>query len=130
MISLRLLSTRYIVLNSLKTTKDLLEKMSAITSDRPHFTMAGDLVGLGNATFFLEYGDTLRKHRKFFTRHIGANSSLVTFHPAEEAEARRFVINVLKNPDDLIAYCYRYSVNCPSSGGANVLYIWSDRLRH
>ena len=104
-ISLKVLGARWIVLDSLKVSKDLLEKKSAITSNRPHFTVAGDLVGWGNVTPLLQYGDTHRKHRKFFGRHIGTNSSLVAYYPAKEAEARRFVLNVLKNLDDLMAHC-------------------------
>ncbi|KAF8550634.1 cytochrome P450 [Imleria badia] len=86
--------------------------------------MAGDLVGLGYATFFVQYGDTLRKHRKFFGRHIGANSGLATFYPAEEAEARRFVLNVSKNPDDLVAYCHRTTASLilKLSHGYNINY--------
>lgn len=114
-ISLRALSTQIIVLNSFKTTKDLLGKKSAVTCNRPHFTVACDLVGWGNATPFLQYGDVHRKHRKFFGRHIYTNNGLMAFYPAEELEARRFVANLLRNPDDLIAHCQR--CGCGSSWG-------------
>lgn len=43
--TIRALGTRYVVLNSFKVTKDLLEQRSGITSNRPHSTVAGDLVG-------------------------------------------------------------------------------------
>lgn len=115
-ISLNVLGTQWVVLNSLKASKDLLEKKSAVTSNRPCFAVAGDLVGWDGITAFLQYGDVHRKHRKFFGRHIGTNSSLVTFYPAKEAEARRFVLSVLKNPDDdLMAHCRRCGVYCPLS---------------
>ncbi|KAF8444934.1 cytochrome P450 [Boletus edulis BED1] len=106
-ISLRVMGTRYVVLNSLKATNDLLEKKSAITSNRPHFTMGGDLVGWGNSTPFLPYGDTFRKHRKFLHQQIGTKSSLEAFYLAEEEEAKQFVRNVMKNPDDLVAHSRR-----------------------
>ena len=106
-ISLRVLGTQLIFLNSLKTTKDLLEKKSAITANRPHHTVAGDLIGWGNVTALLQYGDKLRKHRKFFARHINTNSNLVMFFPTEEAAARRFVLDVSRNHDDLIVQCRR-----------------------
>ena len=101
------MGTQYIVLNSLKANKDLLEKKSAITSNRPHFTMGGDLVGWDNSMGFLQYGDTYRKHRKFFRQQIVTKSSLKAFYPTEEAEAKQFLCNVLKNPDDLIAHSRR-----------------------
>ena len=101
------MGTRFVVLNSLKATNDLLEKKSAVTSNRPHFTMGCDLVGWSDSTGFLQYGDTYRKHRKFFQRQIGTKSSLEAFYSAEEEEAKQFARNVLKNPDNLIAHCRR-----------------------
>ena len=101
------MGTQYVVLNSLKVTKDLLEKKSAITSNKPHFTMGGDLVGWGEGTGFLQHGDTHRKHRKLFHQYIGTKSSIEALSPAEEAEAKQFVRNVLKNPDNLVAHCRR-----------------------
>ncbi|KAG6375607.1 cytochrome P450 [Boletus reticuloceps] len=110
-ISLRVMGMRYVVLNSLKATNDLLEKKSAITSNRPHFAMGGDLVGWGNSTLFLPYGDTHRKHRKFLHQQIGTKSSLEAFYLAEEEEAKQFVRNVLKNPDDLVAHSRRMAAS-------------------
>ncbi|KAG8214153.1 cytochrome P450 [Butyriboletus roseoflavus] len=101
------MGTQYVVLNSFKATKDLLEKESAITSNRPHFTMCCDLVGWGNSTGFLQYGDTYRKHRKFFHQQIGTKSSIEVFYPAQETEARQFLRNVLKNADDLIGHTHK-----------------------
>ncbi|KAH0828099.1 hypothetical protein J3R83DRAFT_3758 [Lanmaoa asiatica] len=98
------MGTRYVVLNFLKATKDLLEKKSAIMSNRPHFTMGGGLVGWGASIIFLQYDDTYRKHRKFFHRQIGTKISLKAFYPAEEAEVKNFLCNVLRNPDDLVAH--------------------------
>ncbi|KAF8547387.1 cytochrome P450 [Imleria badia] len=97
------MGTRYVVLNTLKATNDVLEK-SAVTSNRPHFTMGGDLVGWGNSMIFLQYGDTYRKHRKFFHQQIGTRSSLEVFYLAEEERATQFLRNVLKNPDDIVVH--------------------------
>lgn len=105
--SLRVMGMRYIVLNTLNVANDLLEKKSAITSDRPRFKMGGDLVGWGNSMIFLQYGDTYRKHRKFFHQQIGTKSSLEAFHLAEEEEAKQFVRNVIKSPDDLVVHSRR-----------------------
>jgi len=116
------MGTQYVVLNSFKATKDLLEKQSGITSNRPHFTVAGDLIGWGSATGFLQYGDTHRKHRKLFGQHMRTKRSVVRFYPAEEAEAKQFVRDVLKDPDDLIAHCRRY-VHRLLSSCVNVTYF-------
>ena len=108
------MGTQYVVLNSHNAAKGLLEKKSAITSNRPRFTMGG-LVGWGDITGFLQHGDTHRKHRKLFHQYIGTKSSLEAFYPAEEAEARQFVRNVVKNPDDLLAHVRRCGANVVSN---------------
>ncbi|KAF8134340.1 cytochrome P450 [Boletus edulis] len=111
-ITLRALGARYIFLNSSKVAEDLLKKQSPITSNRPHFTVGGELVGYNKATGFLQHGDIHRKHRKLFNQHIGTKKSLVAFYPTVEAEAKQFVCNVLKNPDDLNVHCRRTTMAC------------------
>ncbi|KAG8214156.1 cytochrome P450 [Butyriboletus roseoflavus] len=106
-VSLNVMGTQYVVLNSLKATKDLLEKKSAITSNKPHFTMCGDLVGWSNNMGFLQYGNTYRKYRKFFRQQILTKRSLEVFYPVKEAEARQFLRNVLKNADHLVSHSRR-----------------------
>lgn len=69
--------------------------------------MADDLIGWGDITGFLQHGDTHRKHRKLFHRYIGTKSSLQAFYPVDEAEAKQFVRNMLKNPDDLLVHVRR-----------------------
>ena len=69
--------------------------------------MACDLVGWGDITVLLQHGDTHRKHRKLFHQYIGTKSSLEAFYPAEEAEAKQLVRNVLKSPDNLLAHVRR-----------------------
>lgn len=123
-ISVQVLGKQWVVLNSLKASKDLLEKKSADTSNRPHFTVAGDLVGWGNVTPMLQYGDTHRKHRKFFGQHIGTNSSLVAYYSTQEAEARRFVLNVLEKPDDLMGHCRRYGADPHLRDWPRRSYFW------
>ncbi|KAI9571621.1 cytochrome P450 [Boletus coccyginus] len=90
-VSFNVMGTQYVVLNSVKVIKDLLDKTNAVAANRPQLTMGGELVGWKDSTVFLQYGDTYRKHRKFFHRQIGTKSSLETFHPAEEQEARELV---------------------------------------
>ncbi|KIJ18483.1 hypothetical protein PAXINDRAFT_128630 [Paxillus involutus ATCC 200175] len=99
--SMNVLGKQYIILNSVKAASDILEKQSSISSDRPHFTMGGDLVGWGASLIFLQYGEQLRQQRKFFHRQMGSRASLATFYPVEEEETRQFLCNLLDNPDKL-----------------------------
>ena len=121
-ISFKVLGTRYVVLNSHKANVDLFEKRSTVTSNRPHFTMAGDLIGWRSATAFLQYGDTHRKHRKFVHRQIGTKSSLQTFYPAEEEEVKKFLRNLLQSPDDVVGHCRRYGIDHPLGSRVDIMY--------
>ncbi|KAI9457273.1 cytochrome P450 [Boletus coccyginus] len=105
--SFDVMGVQYVILNSVKAVRDLLEKRSAVTPNRQHLTMGGELVGWKDFTVFLQYSDTLRKHRKFFHRQIGTKNGLEVFYPAEEQEARQLVRNLLKSPDNVIAHCRR-----------------------
>lgn len=104
----KVLGKHYVVLNTLETAEDLLEKKGAVASNRPHFTMGMDLIGWGDAAALQQYGDKCRKYRSLFHRQIGTKSSLEAFHHAGEAESKRFVRNMLKSPEDLEAHTHRY----------------------
>jgi hypothetical protein len=48
----------FLVLNSHKTTADLLDRRAAIYSDRPHYIVAGDILTGGLFLVFLGYNET------------------------------------------------------------------------
>jgi hypothetical protein len=48
----------FLVLNSHKTTADLLDRRAAIYSDRPHNIVAGDILTGGLFLVFLGYNET------------------------------------------------------------------------
>ncbi|KIK93558.1 hypothetical protein PAXRUDRAFT_144832 [Paxillus rubicundulus Ve08.2h10] len=102
--SISILGTRYVILNSYKVVSEILEKQSAKCSDRPHLTMGGDLVGWSSGMLFVNYGERLRCYRKLFYRMFGSRSSTAAFNPIEEEETRRFLRNVLEQPDSLAAH--------------------------
>ncbi|KAH7889001.1 cytochrome P450 [Phlebopus sp. FC_14] len=100
--SMSVLGTQTIILNSAKTTSDILDKQSAICSNRPHLVMADDLIGWDKGFLFMQYGERFRQTRKFFHHHLGTRTSLAAFSSVEEEETRRFLMNVLKSPEDLL----------------------------
>ncbi|KAF9237437.1 cytochrome P450 [Melanogaster broomeanus] len=102
--SISILGTRYVILNSYKAISEILEKQSAKSSDRPHLTMGCDLVGWKDGILFVNQGERFRQYRKHFHRLFGSRSSTATFNPIEEEETRRFLCNVLEQPDNLAAH--------------------------
>ena len=93
-----------IIVNSSKTAVDLMDKKSAIYSDRPVMPMGGELVGWKDTLVLVPYGDRFRNYRKFFHQVIGSNSSVSLYYPTEELETHRFLKSVLKAPDDLVSH--------------------------
>lgn len=80
---------------------ELLDKRSAIYSDRPILQMGGKLVGWKSTLGLLPYSNRLRKFRKLFHQLIGTRCNMRRFLPIEEAETHRFLQMVLKDPDNL-----------------------------
>ena len=62
--------------------------------------MAGQLVGWEENLAFRPYGKEFRYGRKVYHQEFGNNISLAKFQPAQEAEACRFLKNLLDAPQD------------------------------
>lgn len=90
-----------IILNSAQAAFDMLDKKSAIYSDRPVLQMGGELVGWKNTLVLLPYGDRFRRYRKLFHQLIGSSSGMKRFLPIEEHEMHRFLRKLVAKPEDL-----------------------------
>ncbi|KIK81761.1 hypothetical protein PAXRUDRAFT_744781 [Paxillus rubicundulus Ve08.2h10] len=102
--SISILGTRYVILSSSKTVSGILERQSAKCSDRSHPTMAGDFVSWSSGMLFVNYSGRFHRYRKFLHKMFGSRSSTATCNPIEEEETRRFLSNVLEQPDNLAAH--------------------------
>ncbi|KAJ7905810.1 cytochrome P450 [Mycena olivaceomarginata] len=70
-----------VVVNSLKTAVEILDKKSANYSDRPVFEMCGELVGWTLGAL------------------IGSSANVKKFHPIEVEEYRKFLQRLLESPE-------------------------------
>ncbi|KAF8444947.1 cytochrome P450 [Boletus edulis BED1] len=100
--TISILGTRYVVLNSYEAISAVLEKQSSKCSNRPHLTMASDLVGLSKGMLFMDYNDRFRQYRKHFYRLFGTRSSTAAFNSIGEEETRQFVSKLLRKPEELV----------------------------
>ncbi|KAJ3485043.1 hypothetical protein NLI96_g5230 [Meripilus lineatus] len=105
--SVNLLGQRMVILNSAEFASELLEKRSAIYSDRPTLTMSGELVGWKNSLGLVRYNDKFREYRRFISRKMGTRSLVQEFYQLEEMETRMFIRRVLKEPENLVAHIRR-----------------------
>ncbi|TFK38145.1 cytochrome P450 [Crucibulum laeve] len=98
-IHLNLAGTPMIVLNSRKATHELLERRSAIYSDRPRFRMLNDLMGFGWEFSFIPYGKAWKDRRKLFTQELQPPKSML-YRPRTLQAARTLLERLLEKPDD------------------------------
>lgn len=96
-----------IIINSAQAAIDMLDKKSGIYSDRPILQMGGELVGWKNTLVLLPYGERFRRYRRLFYRLIGTHASIKRFYPSEEFEAKAFLRQLVKKPEDLAAHVRR-----------------------
>ncbi|KAF8143554.1 cytochrome P450 [Mycena galopus ATCC 62051] len=96
-ISLNLMGTTVIVLNSATSIQTLLEDKSIIYSNRPSFPMVNDLVGYNWNFGFMPYGPKWKQHRKIFVQQFQPSQML--FHrPLELKAARVLLQRLLETP--------------------------------
>lgn len=99
------LGNNIVVLNSMQAAKDLLDKRSAIYSDRPvsGITMLSELCGFDWSFGMKPYGPEWRDSRKAFQRVFHPNT-VSRFRPREVVEARKLLCRLLRAPDDFMAH--------------------------
>ncbi|KAI0644109.1 cytochrome P450 [Trametes meyenii] len=93
------LGNNLLVLNSPQAINDLLERKGRIYSDRPHFTVAGDLMGLGQSMPLLPLGPEWRAQRKL--AHVSLSPSAVRkYYTVQEDLAALLSKRLLDTPLD------------------------------
>lgn len=102
--SLTIFGKHLIIINDADAAIDLLDKRSAIHSNRPHLTFAEDLAGWKGILGLSQYGDAMRVMRKHFHQLIGTPKLASRFHPLEELEAVRLVKNLSESPEAFLQY--------------------------
>ncbi|KAG2141303.1 cytochrome P450 [Suillus clintonianus] len=96
-----ILGQHIVVLNSVKSAMDMMDKKGTVYSDRPVLPMGGELCGWKHSLGLLPYGDRLRQYRKNFHHIMGNRAALDVYHPIEEIETRRFLKHVFAKPEKL-----------------------------
>ncbi|KZV94637.1 cytochrome P450, partial [Exidia glandulosa HHB12029] len=114
----RILTKHFIILNTLEAAVELLDKRSAIYSNRPAFTMMGDLMGWQWNTALMN-GDRWRAHRRILHHYL---------HEAKEYRHvhARAVVQMLQaflhTPEDFYQHVRRWAAasTLPISHGIDV----------
>ncbi|KAK7018233.1 cytochrome P450 [Favolaschia claudopus] len=96
---LNVVGTSMIVLSSFEATDDLLERRSAIYSDRHRFPMVNELMGWHFNIGLMKYGDEWRTNRRLLNETF--NSKTVRkYEPLQEIGAQVLLGRLLHSPED------------------------------
>ncbi|KZV70540.1 cytochrome P450 [Peniophora sp. CONT] len=90
-----------IMINSAQAAIDLLEKRSAIYSDRPHFPLI-DLAGQGFNFGFMPYGKAWSSRRRTFAAYFGR--SFPDIYPSHHSAVMHLLHNLRANPRDFMEH--------------------------
>ncbi|KAK8174071.1 cytochrome P450 [Phyllosticta citrichinensis] len=103
-----------IVLSSAEAAKDLLDKRSAMYSDRPD-SYVGQTIGSGGLRLLmLPYGQDWRMIRKLSHQLLNANASR-TYVPYQDLESKQMLVDLLDKPSNFIEHIRRYTASVTTS---------------
>ena len=116
-VSLKVFGQRFIILNTLEKASEIMEKQSAINSDRPSLEMAGRLYAIWRERLvysraairvlwektlgLLPYGPRFRETRKFLHQTIGGRT-VHKWRPLVEQSAVKMILATLDAPSNLV----------------------------
>ncbi|KAF7378520.1 O-methylsterigmatocystin oxidoreductase [Mycena sanguinolenta] len=99
-----------IVLGTHQAAADLLDKRSAIYSDRPPFTLY-EILGRTQTLTFLPYGKLFAKHRQVLQSYL-SRQKCPNFQPIQLQEAQRLARNLLASaPKNYDSYVNRFATS-------------------
>ncbi|KAI0356140.1 cytochrome P450 [Trametes cingulata] len=99
-IRLNALGVNLIVANSMEVARELLDRRSAIYSDRPRTVMLSELCGFGRAMGFIPYNELWKESRRMARQQFNS-LPVKRFRPVEMRSTHRFLHSLLLHPDDL-----------------------------
>ncbi|KAF4586172.1 hypothetical protein EYR38_010446 [Pleurotus pulmonarius] len=103
----RLLGKEMIILNTLQAARDLLEKRSAIYSDRPRSVLLEELMGWQDATTNMRYGPRFRKHRRFAQQTFN-RGAVRSYQPLQRQEMGILLNSFASDPASFVQHFRRY----------------------
>ncbi|KAH7928189.1 cytochrome P450 [Leucogyrophana mollusca] len=98
LLTVRLFGQVYIVINSAKVAKALVERHSAVYSDRPTIATT-KLFGMDFNTAHLGYGDRWKAHRKMLHQVFRAEA-VTAYRPLQMQKAHQLVRDLLDSPEN------------------------------
>jgi hypothetical protein len=99
--SVTVMGQTIIIIHGKQAAHDLLVTQSTKTSARPRFEFGCRMCSFDNFLPLRQYDNDFRRQRELVVRQMG---KLSAFNNIQEEEARRFVLRVLNEPENLIKH--------------------------
>ncbi|OJT11091.1 O-methylsterigmatocystin oxidoreductase [Trametes pubescens] len=103
----KIFRTPAIVLNSFEAARDLLDKRSAIYSDRPRLVLLMEMLRTRTLPG-IPYGDQFRKRRKWMFDAAGNKQTLFGYQDIQYREVRRLLLSLSRRPDEFSEHLHLY----------------------
>ena len=100
----KVLGLHFVILNEAKYATEMLERKGKIYSDRPKFTMAGELVGWSESPALHQAGPRWAEHRKQMAAFMGNRAKVEAFNDILQTETNLVLNKLLEKPEDFIKY--------------------------
>ncbi|KZT69365.1 cytochrome P450 [Daedalea quercina L-15889] len=101
-----------LVLNSVEAARDLLDRRSAIYSDRPHFILFVDMFDWNPNPALMPYGPWWRQHRVWLHAGLMEKGSLMQYEPLLRRETNQLILALIDSPDEFALHIKRRAFAC------------------
>ncbi|KAH8879650.1 cytochrome P450 [Thozetella sp. PMI_491] len=115
---LNVLGQDIVVLNSVQSAVDLLDRRGANYCDRPRFVLF-EVMGWGRTLTFLRWGPAFRLHRKILQKSF-QKSNIVQYRPLQERETLVFLKGLVQRPEQWETLLRRFATAVVMSIGFGV----------
>ncbi|KAI0061727.1 cytochrome P450 [Artomyces pyxidatus] len=103
-IHLTVLGTHILSINSQQAANDLLEKRSAIYSDRPRMPMLKELIGWDWNLVVMSYSEGFAAHRRLVQQSFQPNVVAKLHRPVMQREVLTLLHNLLNSPENFMSH--------------------------
>ncbi|KAI9465876.1 cytochrome P450 [Lactarius psammicola] len=108
-ISLNVLGSTMIILNSAKAVSEIFDKRGSNYSDRPDMPMIVDLMGWDWTFALMRYGLRWKEHRRVFHSHF--NHSVFEHQEIQIEISRELLTLLLKTPENYVEHARHYTAH-------------------
>lgn len=106
LLHLQVFNKHLLVINDLSVADDLLSQRGSIYSDRPQFTMLGELMGWEWAPTLMPYGARWRMHRRAFQSHLGQGTLSSHLQALQHRANVKLLVGLLRSPEEFMQHTH------------------------